>query len=588
MVVGVRTCGNMRGNGGKGSWWLAWGRTDSITQEPIWRDQHVALFSATTLPVGAVRGVHQTAIPPIGPYFSSSGQYVLVGDLAHEQPTAPGAEPAGDQRESKRCSLERVVERWREDGVETLRKLRGGFGLVIMDRWRDRLWLARDPVGIKTLYFTRTGEQRWIAPRLRTLAPYRSNALDGVALRDYLCCAFVPGERTLWSDIRELRPGTVHQLPEDRWEVFFDLKKRIIGADKPLEWHGERLRKGLVKVVAESVPQGEAIGVFLSGGLDSSCITAIASQLHSEPVHTFSIHFGHNLPNELAFAEQVASHCRTRHHVLEISMRDLWNGLAETMAELDDPIGDPLTVPNLLLGRLAKGFVNVIFNGEGGDPCFGGPKNQPMMMHRLYQPIDTRTTLQAFLSSFQKCANDLSGLVKPNLWQSLRDKPSIFADDLAASSDFLNRLMILNIKYKGADHILTKVNNLMEAAGLRSSSPLFDSRIVKMSMQIPLEFKLSGIDEKVVLKNAVASYLPSSILERPKSGMMVPVQIGFRHHWNRQARQLLLHPRASISAILERELIRDWLDYNGDTWNRYGVKLWLLCSLEYWLRANRI
>jgi asparagine synthase (glutamine-hydrolysing) len=578
----------MSGDEGAGSWRLAWGMTDSIAEEPIWRDRHVALFSAMAQPWKVMAEGQPSADAAYGPYISSSGQYVLVGDLAQEQPAASDEALTGDRRESKRCSLERVVERWGSDGVATLRQLRGGYGLAIVDRWRDRLWLARDPVGIMTLYLTRAGAQRWIAPRLRSLAPYRSNAIDDIALRDYLCCAFVPGERTMWSEVRELRPGTLYQLPQDSCEVFFDLKEQIIGADKPLEWHGERLRHGLIKVVAEALPQQEAIGVFLSGGLDSSCVTAIASQLHCGPVNTFSIHFGPNLPNELEFAQQVARHCRTQHHVLEISMRDLWKGLPETMAILDDPIGDPLTVPNLLLGRMAKQFVKVILNGEGGDPCFGGPKNQPMLMHRLYQSVDNSSTVQAFLSSFQKCANDCSRLLNADLWQRVKDQPSVFAEDFEAKSSYLNCLMALNIKFKGADHILTKVNNCTQAVGLQARSPLFDSRIVELSMQIPPQFKLSGVEEKAVLKCAMDSVLPRSIIERPKSGMMVPVQIGFRQHWNRQAKGLLLHRKAAIGQLLERDLIRDWLAYKGDSWNRYGVKLWLLCSLEYWLQSNGV
>jgi asparagine synthase (glutamine-hydrolysing) len=586
MATSGRAGGDMGGNEGEGSWRLAWGSTDSIGEEPIWRDQHVALFAAMAQPRRPAPNGLPTADTSFGPYLSSSGQYVLVGDLAQEQPVASGEASTGDRCEKKRCSLERVVERWGSDGVATLRQLQGGYGLVIVDRWRNQLCLVRDPIGIKTLYLTRAGALRWIAPCLRSLAPYRSNALDTIALRDYLCCAFVPGERTLWSEVRELRPGTLHLLPQDRSEAFFDLKEQIIGADKPLEWHGGRLQHGLIKVVAEALPQGEASGVFLSGGLDSSCITAIASQLHREPLHTFSIHFGPKLPNELEFAQQVARHCRTQHHELEISMRDLWQGLPETMAALDDPIGDPLTVPNLLLGRMAKRFVNVILNGEGGDPCFGGPKNQPMLMHRLYQSLDNSSTLQAFLSSFQKCATDLSRLLNANLWKTVKDQPYVFSKDFAAETSYLNCLMALNIKFKGADHILTKVNNCTQAAGLQARSPLFDSRIVEMSMQIPPHYKLSGIEEKAVLKSAVASFLPRSIVERPKSGMMVPVQIGFRNHWNRQATRLLLNRKAAIAPLLERELIRDWLHYKGDAWNRYGVKLWLLCSLEYWLQAN--
>ncbi|NER28370.1 MAG: asparagine synthase, partial [Symploca sp. SIO1C4] len=117
-------------------------------------------------------------------------------------------------------------------------------------------------------------------------------------------------------------------------------------------------------------------------------------------------------------------------------------------------------------------------------------------------------------------------------------------------------------------------------------SPLFDQRLVQLAMQIPPEYKLVQAQEKAVLKQAVADLLPMTIVNRPKSGMMVPVQLWFRQHWQRQARALLLNKQAAISPYLNQKLIQDWLDYRGDTWHRYGAKLWLLVSLETKLKLN--
>ena len=260
--------------------------------------------------------------------------------------------------------------------------------------------------------------------------------------------------------------------------------------------------------------------------------------------------------------------------------------MTETIACLDDPIGDPLTVPNLLIGYLAKESVGIILNGEGGDPCFGGPKNQPMLLNQLYGNVNQQDIVQSYLLSFQKCASDLDQLLKSEIYKIICDRPYVFAEDLNSNASYLNRLMTLNIKFKGADHILTKVNNLTQAVGLQGRSPLFDQRIVEMSMQIPPEYKLSGVQEKAVLKKAVADLLPEQIVYRPKSGMMVPVQLGFREYWRKQAKALLLNRKAAIAPYLNQSLIRNWLNYEGDTWGRYGVKLWLLVSLEIWLKIN--
>lgn len=581
-----------------GKWQLAQGvidRVDKAIAHPIvWRDERFAI---------AADRDH----PPIT--ISASQRFVITGDvwlpdraalMQRSGITLPVLVPESAADYDRWL----VAQLWEQYGTATWAQLTGAFALAVWDRDQQRLSLGRDRAGIYTLYYTTDGDTRWIAPQLSAIAP-RSGGLDLVALRDYLCCAFVPGARTLWQQARELRPGTYLQLPDGDVTAYWQLQECMADPDRSLEWHGDRLRTLLEQVVQEHLPTGEPVGAFLSGGLDSSCITALAAKLHNAPLHTYSIHFGAAYPNELEFSSLVAQHCQTEHHALEITLKELWDHLPETMAALDDPIGDPLTVPNLLLGRLAATSVRTVLNGEGGDPCFGGPKNQPMLIHALYHDADDRNpndrnandrnltatatqqhSLQAYLHSFQKCAIDLPQLLKPEIWSAVQFKPSVFAAMLQSDDRYLNRLMALNIQFKGADQILTKVQNLTQAAGIQGRSPLFDSRVIDLSMTIPPAYKLSGTQEKAVLKQAVADLLPAAIIQRPKSGMMVPVQLGFRAHWQKQARSLLLSRHAAIAPYLNQALIRDWLDYKGDTWGRYGVKLWLLASLEYWLQAR--
>ncbi len=480
--------------------------------------------------------------------------------------------------------LELVAHLWEKWGLKTLDLLQGMWCLAIWERASQRLLLVRDAVGSRTIYYTTNSATQWISPQLSALNSYRSNQLNLIALRDYLTCSFVPGARTLWQDVQELRPGSIRQLPEENIYAYWQLQEQVI-APASLEWHGGELRSLLEQVIIEYLPAAEAVGVFLSGGLDSSCITALASKLHDAPVHTYSIHFGTESANELEFSELVAAHCGTQHHVLEITLRQMWEQLPQTMAYLDDPIGDPLTVPNLLIGQLASHDAGVTLNGEGGDPCFGGPKNQPMLINSLYGSVANHDPLQAYLISFQKCAADLPQLLQPEIWQQMQE-PWTFEADLNSEMSYLNRLMALNIKFKGADQILTKVNNLTQAVGLQGRSPLFDRRIVEMSMAIPPEYKLSGVREKAVLKQAVADLLPASIIDRPKSGMMVPVQLGFRKYWQLQARSLLLDRRAKIAPYINQTVVKEWLNFRGDIWGRYGAKLWLLVSLEIWLQIN--
>ncbi|MDJ0734536.1 MAG: asparagine synthetase B family protein [Nostocaceae cyanobacterium] len=554
----------------KSSWQVAWGLVDSLAENVAFRDKNFAIVSADK---------RKIAISP-------KEEFVVIGDLwlsnKVELLGKLGIEPSGFTGTESQI----IAELWQRWGCECLKLLVGMFALVVCDRNTQKLWCIRDSVGARTLYYTTKGTVRWISPQMKSLSPYRSHDLDLVALRDYLCCAFVPGEQTLWEDIKEVRPGYILQFPEEKVTSYWQVKENIQAADKHLEWHGEKLRFLLDKIIQEYLPNQQPVGVFLSGGLDSSSITALAAKFHHQPVYTYSIHFGNDCPNELEFSSLVAKYCHTQHHILEITFKDMWESLPETMAYLDNPIGDPLTVPNFLLGKLARKDVEVVLNGEGGDPCFGGPKNQPMLMNSLYSSVSNQDKLSAYLMSFKKCANHLPQLLKPEIWRGIETASHVFDNDLNSDMNYLNRLMAINIKFKGADHILTKVNNLTQAAGLHGLSPLFDKRVVELSMQIPPQYKLSGVEEKAVLKQAVRDILPDIIINRPKSGMMVPVQLGFRKYWQRKARNLLLNPQAEISSYLNQSLIRNWLDYRGDTWGRYGVKLWLLVSLEIWLQGK--
>ena len=475
---------------------------------------------------------------------------------------------------------------WEQHGEQCLPMLQGMFAFVIWDEAAKSVLLVRDRVGARTLYYSTEGATRWIAPHLRTLQQKLAPEIDPIALRDYLCCAFVPGERTMWQGIREVRPGSIVRLPNNEATPYWHIAERIAEPEQPLDWHAQKLRSLLEQVTTEYLPPNEAVGCYLSGGLDSSLVAALARKVHSHPVHTYSIHFGSATPNELEFSSLVAAHCQTQHHIIEITPQQMWDWHAEALSYLDDPIGDPLTVPNLILGRAAKQSVNVILNGEGGDPCFGGPKNQPMLLTNLYQSEHAPDLVSAYLASYQKCSADLPRLLRPEIWQSVKDIPSVFAPELLGAGSYLNRLMFINTKYKGADQILTKVSNLTRACGIEGRSPLFDQRVVELSLTIPPEYKLSGATEKAVLKAAVQDLLPAAIIARPKSGMMVPVQYWFRQLWPKQARALLLSKHAKIRPYLNQELIREWLDYRGDTWGRYGVKLWLLVSLELWLQEQ--
>lgn len=536
--------------------------------EPVWHDTEIA-FGGT-------------------PVWSDISETVFVSGEVHLYNT-------GELRRllerPEAIEGELLAELYRCHGENAGKYARGLFAVAIWDKRERKLCLLRDAIGARTIYHARQGNVCWFANRLRTLkrTPAVSDTLSLTALRNYLSCAFVPGEETMWQDARELRPGSITTFPGDRVHTYWEPQQYAWDEAEPLEAYAHRLRPLLESAVQECLPASGPVGVYLSGGLDSSLVTALAAQYAPGPMHTFALHFGAPYPNELEFSSLVAQHCGTQHHILELPATLIRDRLPETLALLDDPIGDPLTTPNLLLGRAAKQETDIILNGEGGDPCFGGPKNQPMLLHALYG--QTQTEADAYFRSYQKCYDDLPQLLTPETLHALRSMPPQEAMLLPFFTnpqmpDYLNQLMHINVRIKGADHILTKVSNLTQACGLLGHSPLFDPRIVDASFAIPPKFKLSGTTEKAVLKAAIADLLPEAILTRPKSGMLVPVQGWFRQELKDYARDLLLDRRARTRPYLNTETVRQWLDYRGSVWPRYGVKLWLLLTLEIWLRVQ--
>jgi len=456
--------------------------------------------------------------------------------------------------------------------------------------------LSRDSIGESTCYWALSddGNVR-SAPALRDLCP-PTPQLDPAALRDYLACAFVPGEQTMLQGIRELRPGVVWDTDQTTEPVAVEtLQEGVWDPEEPLCTHAQRLRPLLEQAVVSRLPRDscQPVGVFLSGGLDSSLVTALVRRLHPGPVHTFSLHFGPETPNELRWSQAVADHCGTIHHVLEFDADTIRRHLNESIAALDDPIGDPLTTPNLLMAKAAKNAgVEWILNGEGGDPVFGGPKNLPMVLHSLYDS-DREDVRQAYFRSYQKCYDDLDLLWTP---QARREMEVLapqeelldpfLTDHGNPMQSYLNRLMRINVRLKGADHILNKVACMARHTGLRIHSPLFDTAVVEAGFAIPPSYKLDGSREKAVLKEAVRDLLPEEVVERPKSGMMVPVQRWFRGPLRPIFIDTVLKRDSRTRDWLERGPLEDWIAYRPMTPPRHGVKLWLILTLELWMREN--
>ncbi len=489
-----------------------------------------------------------------------------------------------------------LLDRYQAHGIHFAKALRGAFVLAILDR--DRLLLFRDGAGRRTVYHTMC-QGRFvfaIEPKALYRMPGFSPRLRPGAIAQYLTFSFVPG-----ADTRMLEgPGAYidYDTVRKSWhterylrfedEASTSLAPPLTDAD----WI-ERFQSDFAQATESWRPRGEPVAIFLSGGIDSSIVTAEVNARHDSRVKTFAVHFGSEYPNELSYARLVADHCGTDHEEVLIQPRTFLPQLHDMIWHLDEPIGDPVAMPNYELAQhvAGQGF-RWVFNGEGGDPCFGGPKNLPMLLQHWYGGVEKTPNFREklYLASYRRAYEEMDHLLTP-AWRKqvdpVCDLEAILTPFFQTESPkrFLDKLLAINMRLKGAHLILPKVERMLASSGLVPLSPLFDECMMQLAFALPGHLKLRGGVEKVILKAAFAGRLPQAVIDRPKSGMRVPVHFWFQGELRRYARHILSPRQVKAMGIFRPERVKQLLQYHTEEGpGRYGLRLWMLLTLELWRR----
>lgn len=487
-------------------------------------------------------------------------------------------------------------------GLDSETKLQSFEGAYVAALARGKeLILVRDHAGVKVLYWIQHKNRLVFASEIKALFadPQVSREMRIEALPEYLTFSFIPGEGTMFKNIKELQPGTTLKYRDGHVSVH----RHFVFEN--LEWNGKdnhqtndyarELRTHLESSVRECCTVSHSPpAVFLSGGIDSSAVLAVTARMFPElPIKTFSIHFGNKYANENEFVSMMVDQYKTDHTWLDIRPSKFLKRMHHIIWILDDPIGDPITVPNYLLAEAAARQSTVVLNGEGGDPCFGGPKNIPMCLSHLYGHLPGESEKnwleRNYLLSYKKCFSDLTQILNPDVVKESGGEAALislitdfFKSDLPVS--FLNKLMTINIRLKGANLILVKVDKMSSANGVLALPPLFSKRMIEASIACPPHFKLIGNIEKGVLKRAASDIVPSPIVQRPKSGMMVPVRFWFRREMRRYVKKILSRKNLNHVGFFNPSYIRKLIHYdkNEIRGSRHGLKLWMLITFMLW------
>ena len=524
-------------------------------------------------------------------------------------------------RFATRSDTEVILHAYEEFGPDCVRMLRGMFAFAIWDRAKRQLLLARDRLGKKPLYYTRREGALLFASEVKALLaiPGVTRGVNWEALDPYLSLRYVPGPMTLFQEITKLMPGHFLLFKEGEvkiqsyWDVEF--REEENGKEDPLEPFQALLKESVRMRLMSEVP----LGVFLSGGLDSSAIVAEMTQIAKEggwdhPIQTFSIGYDDPKANEFDYAREVSQHFGTDHHEFRLGGEAFHNFIPKMVWALDEPMADPSCVPFFFISQYAKKSVTVVLSGEGADEILAGYGiyHKMRLIDRLQKgtPAWLLGGVGRFLSGrraarWRKYAEWIARPLEERYWgvsrifteaakrDLLRTPPgeegrsvsALFKEYYrkTAGLDPLNRMLYLDTKVWLPDQILLKADKMTMANSQELRVPFLDHKLVEFAATLPIRRKLSGGVGKRLLRDAMAHRLPERIVKRPKKGFPIPA-VWFRKEVLPAARALFSERDSLIGEIMRKEKVAQMLaEEEAHPYTRHK-EIWTLVVLDYWHR----
>ena len=509
-----------------------------------------------------------------------------------------------------------LVHGYEEWGEELIQRLNGMFAFAIHDPRRDSVFLARDRMGIKPLHYAIDSDRLVFASELKALLrdPALRKGIDPAALDDYLAYEFVPSPGSIVRGIKKLEPGhtLTWSVAESTHEVrrYWSPQLNLGGVDgRDIDEECDRLRAVLRESVRKELISDVPLGVFLSGGIDSSAVAAMMTQLGGE-VKSFSVGFSDRSFDESANARLVAKHLGTEHHELTLEPGMLLDLVPRLPDLLDEPLGDASIIPTYMLSEFTRRHVKVALGGDGGDELFAGYptlqahrlagyylKAPRLLREGLVEPVVRRLPISRGNLSFDfRAKRFVSGAAYPAAERHQRwmgsfgreERTALLARDVqhqdreVADGDPLNQVLLLDMRLYLENDILVKLDRASMMASLEGRVPLLNNDFVEYATHLPLNMKLRGLRSKFLLKRALRGILPASILNRPKKGFGIPVAHWFRGPLKEQMLSVLSPERIAREGFFDpggvKRLIDDHLDGRRD--NR--KQLWTLFAFEMW------
>jgi len=587
---------------------------------------HSAVFTDQEVGLGYVR-LSILDLSPAGnqPMLDDSGQFVCVynGEVYNFASLREELKREGVRFRST-SDTEVVVNLFARQGLSGIKRLNGIFALAIWSKWDRELWVFRDPIGVKPLYYLADPQRLTVASELKAILASNSEtpAISRLGLLNYLTYGHAVAPDTIFQGVKKLMPGQYLRAKgsEIRFGQYFEfpLPSGHLEPQRPTrEWVNEAsevLQAAVSRQMIADVP----VGVFLSGGLDSSLITALMAQ-QSSAVETFTIGYPQNRSfDETSDARLVAKHLGTRHHEVQIVESDLVNALDQIVYHYDEPFADAAGLPAYLLSRFARTRVKVALSGEGGVEMFGGYRRyiaeraalaytrlpaglkgaairaaarfgRARTINRITRTLAIDNPADRYAGWVEAFSRDA---LEPILVGSLRqdfkdfDRARCYRDlfEHCGNRGVVSHLCFVDSQTWLPDTYLEKVDKASMAVSLEARVPLLDLEVVRFAARLPDGLRIKRFTTKYLLRQVAKPLLPAAIIQKPKHGLAVPTDPWFRGKLKEYVRAILLDPSSVGREFFNPAAIETMLLRHSGMKENCERQIWTLLMLELWMR----
>ncbi|CAM3345925.1 asparagine synthase (glutamine-hydrolyzing) [Zobellia roscoffensis] len=503
-----------------------------------------------------------------------------------------------------------------EYGMDCANHFNGMFAFVIYDANKNILYGAKDRLGQKPFYYYLNGNQFEFASQISSIKLFNNNlSISEKSIQEYLTWNSIPSPNSIFNEVKKLEDGHwfIYNLANSDfkthqyWDI--DCSNNTI-YKKSYKEATEELEELLTDAVKTRLVADVPVGIFLSGGVDSSLIAALAAKNNSEKIKTFSVKFNEEGFDESSYAKKVANHLNTDHYIIECDYNEGIDLIQNFCSYYDEPFADSSAIPSMLLAKHTKKKVTVALSGDGGDESFLGYRryNWVKSKQTTYQiPYFIRNVLSSLLQNIPYKNNrfkNLSGFLKlKNIEEAYLKSitsPDVswlertYETDKVAELKYLfhnkkniyERISDFDIKTYLSWDINTKVDRASMAYSLEARSPLLDYRVVEFAESLPSDFKFNGHNQKRILKDILYSHVPKQYFDRPKSGFSMPLGIWFRNELKDYVQsELSLDNLKSIPGIKPLEVQKLIKQHMNNDYSHHTM-IWKLLILRQWLSKN--